>query len=137
LPDNDQGPASSDSADGHSADLLEAVAREREARKERRRLEKERQREAVEARRQEGGRLIRTRLVTKNGAHEASTDRDATTSINFAADSTTQRVRVYMDNRGGLTVHTTDLTDGEWVPGAGLYSPSDPHSATPRTATQE
>ena len=123
LPDNDQGPAFPDSADGHSADG-EAVAREREARKERRRLERERQRHAVEARRHERP-VIRTRLITTstiaNRVSESSSDREAGDTIKFSAETPTRRVRVELDVDGTLRVHTTELAAGEWVAGDGLH----------------
>lgn len=107
----DQEPTSSDSAGSHTSELVESVAREREARKTRRRLERERQREAVEARRP---RAIYTDLMTVSGRSEIRSQRGAYTSARADVRTETRRIESTITVDGALKTEVFGFVDGEW-----------------------
>lgn len=112
MPDNDQVPASSDTAEGHAIGLVEAVAREREARRTRRRLERERQREAAEARRPK---RIDTDLITVSGRSETRTQRGAYTSARAEMWAESRRIVSTIAVDGALKTEVFGFADGEWT----------------------
>ena len=112
MPDNDQEPASSDAAEGHAIGLVEAVAREREARRTRRRQERERQREAAESRRP---RRLDTDLTTVSGRSETRTQRGAYTSARADMRTETRRIESTIALDGALKTEVFGFADGQWT----------------------